>query len=98
MMLKWFDANAAENFGKSLAQYFIAKIPLRAENKNVNKLARKLEAVDQMYLQIEQFKQTNSLNLYKKARLWSTFKDELLAAGYDRELVDQVVSGLMLKL
>ncbi len=97
-MLTWFDTGAARSFGQSLARHFISRIPLSAENTNIKKLAKKLEAVDQMYVQIEQFKRTNHLNLYQKARLWSTFKDELLGAGYDRELVDQVVKGLMLKL
>ncbi|HMC13524.1 MAG TPA: hypothetical protein VKG67_04185 [Gallionellaceae bacterium] len=98
MALKWFDASAAEKFGQSLAQFFIKKIPLTAENKKNKAIAKQLEAVDQMYLQIEQFKLNNSLNVYKKAKLGSAFKYALIAAGYKPELVDQVTKGLMLKL
>ncbi len=97
-MLTWFDASAAREFGQSLARFFISRIPLSAANTSNKKLAKKLDAVDQMYVQIEQFKRTNRLNIYQKAKLWSAFKDELLGAGYDPELVEQVVKGLMLKL
>jgi len=97
-MLTWFDASAARDFGQSLAQFFISRIPLSSANTSNKKLVRKLDAVDQMYVQIEQFKRTNRLNIYKKAKLWSAFKEELLGAGYDPELVDQVVRGLMPKL
>ncbi len=98
MVLKWFDASEAEKFGQSLAQFFIKKIPLATDNRNGKEIARQLEAVDQMYAQIEQFKRNASLNLYKKAKLGSAFKYELIAAGYKSELVDQVTKGLMLKL
>lgn len=98
MALKWFDAQDAEKFGRSLAQFFIKKIPLTAENKKIKVINKKLEAVDQMYLQIEQFKLKNSLNVYKKAKLGSAFKYELISAGYKPELVDQVLKGLLLKL
>jgi len=98
MAFNWLDASEAEKFGQSLAQFFIKKIPLTAENKNAKKLTKQLGAVDQMYVQLEQFKQKNTLNIYKKAKLWAAFKDELLAAGYGPELVDQVMKGLMQKL
>jgi hypothetical protein len=98
MILKWFDASEAERFGQSLAQFFIKKIPADFENKTSKTMAKQLGAVDQMYLQIEQFKLKNSLNVYKKAKLGSAFKYELITAGYDPKLVDQVTKGLMLKL
>lgn len=98
MPLKWFDANNAEKFGQSLAQFFIKKIPLHVENKKPKEVAKQLDVVDQMYLQIEQFKLNNKLNIYKKAKLGSAFRYELIAAGYKPELVDQVTRGLLLKL
>jgi len=90
MITKWFDASDAEKFGQALAQFFI-------EGKN-RPIAEQLEAVDEMYLQIEQFKLNNNLNIYKKAKLGRTFKYELIAAGYKPDFVDQVTKGLMLKL
>jgi hypothetical protein len=97
MALKWFDASEAEKFGQSLAQFFINKIPLGA-NLTAGEMSRQLASVDQMYLQIDQFRQNNKLNIYKKAKLGSVFKYELIAAGYKPELVDQVTKGVLLKL
>lgn len=98
MALKWFDASEAETFGRSLAQLLIKKTPVSSGSKKIKGIAKQFEAVDQMYLQIEQYKLKASLNVYKKAKLGSAFKYELLAAGYDPELVEQVTKGLLLKL
>lgn len=98
MALKWFDASEAESFGQSLAQFFIKGVPATTEIQSKKTIAKQFDAVDQMYLQIEQFKLNNSLNVYKKAKLGSAFKYELIAAGYKPEFVDQVTKGLLLKL
>jgi len=98
MTLEWFDASVAEKFGQSLAQFFIQRIPVAAEKRTKKAIAKQLDAVDKMNLQIEQFKLNNKLNIYKKAKLGSAFKFELLAAGYKPEFVDQVTKGLMQKL
>jgi len=98
MALDWFDACDAEKFGQSLAQFFIASIPLRSKGAGNNALAKPFEAVDKMYLQIEQFKADHKLNIYKKSKLGSAFKFELVAAGYEPALVDQLTKGLMQKL
>lgn len=98
MALDWFDANDAENFGKSLAQFFIKNIPLRSEGMANNALPKQFDTVDKMYLQIEQFKADHKLNIYKKSKLGSAFKFELAAAGYESAFVDQVTKGLVQKL
>lgn len=98
MLFSWFDAKDAEQFGQTLAQFFIKKISLPAENLKPKDMAKQLDAVDQMYLQIQQFKLSHKLNVYKKAKLGSAFKYELIAAGYHSEFVDQVTKGVLLKL
>ncbi len=98
MRIKYFDAGEAEKFGRSLANLFIKKIPPEGPGDNKKKMAKQLEVVDQMYLQIEQFKKANGLNIYKKAKLGGAFKEEMALAGYPPEFIDQVTKGLMLKL
>lgn len=98
MAIEWFNSVDAEKFGQSLAQFFIKKIPLSSKGAKNKVLTRQLETVDKMYFQIEQFKLHNKLNVYKKAKLGSAFKFELLAAGYKPEFVEQVTKGLMQKL
>jgi hypothetical protein len=98
MIFEWFEINDVEKFGQSLAQFMIKRIPVAAEKRSKKAIAKQLDTVDKMYLQIEQFKLNNKLNIYKKAKLGSAFKFELLAAGYKPEFVDQVTKGLMQKL
>ncbi|HKB60701.1 MAG TPA: hypothetical protein VKC56_11725 [Gallionellaceae bacterium] len=98
MALKWFDASEAEKFGQSLAQLFIAKVPAVIQPGQKTSIAEQLKVVDQAHMQIEQFKQKNKLNIYKKAKLGSAFKYELMAAGYQAELVDNLTKGVLLKL
>jgi hypothetical protein len=101
MVVSWFDAGDAEKFGQSLAQFFIKRVPLTIEgNKSksaAKQLAKQFDAVDKMYLQIEEFKLNNRLNIYKKAKLGSAFKLELISAGYDPVFADQVTKGLIQK-
>jgi len=98
MALDWFDASDAEKFGQSLAQFFIKNIPLRSEGTANNALAKQFETIDKMYLQIEQFKVNHKLNIYKKSKLGSAFKFELITAGYEPAFVDKLTKGLMQKL
>ncbi len=98
MALNWFDASEAEKFGQSLAQLFIAKIPVVIEPGKKGSIADQFKVVEQAHTQIEQFKQNNKLNIYKKAKLGSAFKFELMAAGYKPEFIDQLTKGVLLKL
>jgi hypothetical protein len=98
MAFKWLDSSEAEKFGQALAQIFIAKIPVVIEPGKKNSIAEQFKAVEQANAQIDQFKQHNKLNIYKKAKLGSAFKYELMAAGYKPEFVDQMTKGVLLKL
>ncbi len=97
MIINWFDAKDAEKFGQTLAQFIIERIPPSIEKKGKS-LAKQLEVVDKLYLKIDQFKVTHKLNIYKKAKLGSSFKFELINAGYDISFANQITKGLMQKL
>jgi hypothetical protein len=92
-MLAWFDAREAQEFGKSLAQFFIERVPLDPTKKNSPK--KQQETLNKMLTQLSVFKLKAKLNFYKKAKLWNAFKWALYEAGYDREAVDQMVSELI---
>ena len=95
MAFSWFDASEAKQFGKALAQFYLAKLPVdtdRADKKYPNKkefVARKMAE------QIGDFKLENKLNLYKKAQLGNAFKWALLEAGYSGKDVDELTTALM---
>lgn len=102
MPFDWFDASSAVQFGESLAQFFIDRIPrdpTTMKGKSAHKqLAKQFDVIDKMYLLIEQFKLNNRLNVYKKAKFGSAFKYKLIDAGYNPALVDSVTGGLLRKL
>jgi hypothetical protein len=95
MKIEWFDAAEAERFGDLLADFFVERIPLSSDKKKSKGLEKHFDVVDKMFLQIEQFKKNNRLNVYKKAKLAGAFKAKLGAAGYDSKLVDEVTLGIM---
>src|SRR3989338_1495634 len=96
-MFDWFDARDAQEFGVSLAEFFMERIPLDAYSKKNKSLAKKQEVLDKMFLKIQPFKMQHKLNIYKKAKLGNAFKWKLLDANYDPELVDELTKLLMLK-
>ena len=95
MAIEWFNAAESIRFGDSLADFFSQRVPLPSEKKKHKNLDKQFEVVDKMFVQIEQFKLKNKLNVYKKAKLVGTFKDKLIDAGYDRRLVDEMALGIM---
>jgi hypothetical protein len=96
-MLDWFNARDAHQFGIDLAKFFMERIPLEEPHKKIKSLARKQEVLDKIFLQIQVFKIEHKLNIYKKAKLGNAFKWELLDAGYDSVLVDELTKLLMVK-
>jgi len=95
MIFNWLDAKVAENFGKSLAQLIIERVPSSMSSVTNKELARQETMLNKFQLQITQFKSNNRLNLYKKAKLVNAFKSELIIAGYDRDFINQVALGLL---
>ena len=98
MTIAWFDSKDAEKFGQFLAHTIIEKIPLANDKTKHKTLAKQLEVIDKIYLKITEFKTTHKLNIYKKAKLGSAFKFELVNAGYNIEFVNKMTKGLMHKI
>ena len=96
-MFSWFDARDAQQFGLSLAEFFIQRIPLEGSGRKSKSKEKKQEVLEKMYLQLLQFKMKNKLNFYKKAKLGNSFKWRLLEADYDPVLVDELTKELLLK-
>ena len=97
MLLAWFDASEARNFGKTLADFYIEKIPPNSTDQK--KIAKKeQDIINKMIKQIAQFKLQHKLNIYKKAQLGNTFKWELRNAGYNTAFTDALTTTLMVAL
>lgn len=96
-MFNWLDARDAQEFGLSLAEFFMERIPLEMPHKKIKSMEKKQEVLNTMFSQIQPFKMKHKLNIYKKAKLGNAFKWKLLDANYDPELVDELTKLLMLK-
>ncbi len=96
MLLSWFDAKEAKEFGASLARFHIEKIPLNEPGKKGRSPAKQQESLNKLFQQMVNFKLEHKLNIYKKAQLGNAFKWTMKEAGYDPEYVDQITKQLML--
>lgn len=96
-MINWLDAREAHEFGITLAEFFMERIPLEQPHKKIKSLAKKQEVLDKMFSQLQLFKMKHQLNIYKKAKLGNAFKWKLLDADYDPALVDELTKVLLLK-
>ena len=98
MKISWFDASEAQEFGKTLALFFIERIPLQTTLKKEKLYQKQQEVIAKVFTQIAKFKQDHSLNIYKKAKLGNAFKWELKNAGYNADFIDQLTHEIMIKL
>ena len=97
MLLAWFDANEAKNFGASLANFYIERLPPNTPGQKKT-TEKEQEVLNKMFQKIGQFKLKNKLNIYKKAQLGNTFKWELRNAGYNTAFIDALTTQLMIAL
>jgi hypothetical protein len=94
-MLGWFNAGKAEEFGTSLAQFFIEKMP-PGQKLNESKLASKTEyLLVKMQARIKEFKQTEKLNIYKTAKLANAFRWTLKDANFEAAFIEKLVEWLV---
>ena len=97
MVLSWFDANEAKEFGESLAAFFAQRIPIDSNLKEKKFSTKAQQVLTKMAQQVDQFKRERKLNVYKKAKLGNAFKWKLRDAGYDQAYVDELTEWLMLR-
>lgn len=99
-MLSWFDAKSAQQFGATLADFYIERVPAGDDDAKADKKSekKKQEAVNKMVAQAEIFKINNKLNLYKKAKLGNAFKWKLLDSGYPSELADELTRIILVSM
>jgi len=95
MALGWFNASEAKEFGITLAQFYMNRIPPGDSDGKNKSIAKRQEVLNKLFLQLAQFKRDHKLNIYKKAQLGNVFKWTLKDAGYDPAFVDELTKELM---
>jgi hypothetical protein len=96
-MFSWLDARDAQQFGKTLADFLIERIPMEESGQKSKSMAKKQEVLDKIFLQIDIYKVNHKLNLYKKAKLANAFKWKLLDAKYQPAFVDELTKILLIR-
>lgn len=94
-MFKWLDAKQAQSFGAELAQFYMARVPFESPFSEKKFATKTQDTLKKMQLQVQTFRQSNSLNFYQKAKLGNAFKWALLDGGYDKQYVDEITEWLI---
>lgn len=99
MLINWFDASEAEEFGKNLAEAYSANnLILEKKRKKISTVNKRAKLLGKLTSLVNQFGQTHRLNVYKKAKLGNAFKWALLDKGFDAKFVDILTKEVILAL
>ena len=91
MVFDWFKARDVTEFGVTLADFLAERIPSKSPKKAPEALAK-------LFAQVERFKESHKLNMYKKAKLANAFKWRLIDHGYTDEFIEEMTKELLLYL
>ncbi|MCH8621395.1 hypothetical protein [Undibacterium sp. TS12] len=92
-MLSWFNAKAEKEFGLQLAEFVIKEMPTELNKKKRDKTVIKRQKImQQVAVQILEFKRDHKLNVYKKAQLGNSFRWRLLEEQFDQDVVSELTN------
>lgn len=97
-MLKWlFNTAPVEVFAKSLAADFAKKFPPLASGTPSKDNKKKFyDALNELHHKARQFGIEHKIGLYTKAKLSNTLKWELKDMGYDGDMIDEIIKGMLI--
>jgi hypothetical protein len=91
MIFSWLDTSEVDAFATSLANEFIQRVPPESLVSGARGgAARFREAAATMLTRAGNFASGRPLNVFKRARLANSVKWKLHAAGYEKDIVDQL--------
>jgi hypothetical protein len=96
-MFNWFNAKDAQSFGSSLANFYMQRVPFESPFSEKKFAVKTQDTLKKMQLQVQQFKQQHTLNMYQKAKLGNAFKWALRDGGYDNQYVDEITEWLIVQ-
>ena len=96
MRFAWFDGREAHDFGLSLADFCAQRIPPESIPSTDKKPLRKAgEVITKLHAQVQQFRASHKLNMYKKAKLANAFQWKLFDLAYDKRIVQELNKELL---
>jgi hypothetical protein len=92
-----FSLKKHDTFAESLSTDFIKHCPpsivyYSKNRKSRNKLNK---SINKIYIQANDYRCKNKLNLFTKARIGNKFMWALKEAGYDDILIDELTNGIL---
>lgn len=90
------SGKTVDAFAKELAERFSRACPLRGANVKDRDFERQVQrALDDIFDRAKAFRQEKNLGIFKRARLAKQFQDQLVALGYEVDLVSRVTTALV---
>ena len=90
-----------DEFSLSLAEGFLHDFPIEADEKNKSRIKNQKKfnkALKNIDIKIQEYKSSNKLNIYKKARIGNKFMWFLKEHGYAEDLVEEITKHILIKL
>lgn len=91
MVLEWFNAEDAVQFGHEIAQQAQLLFPPTPIERQVKTTKKDQKKLDSLIARTRTFAQQHKLNLYKKAKLLNTLKWDMREAGYRGPIIDEII-------
>jgi len=98
MLFGWlFQTREIEEFGKELAKDFASRFPANLVGTNRKEADKKFSvALAELHRKAVLFNRDKKLGIYKKAKMSNVLKWELREQGYDSDLINEVIKGMLI--
>ena len=98
MLLQWFDATVAVEFGERMAAEVEKIVPLEASQATRKSATKQLDKFQRVIMHAGDLKAQGRLNVYKKARCANALRWALIDKGYPKPFVEEVVRLVITRL
>lgn len=95
MILSWFDARAAKDFGVMMARFYMDRMPVNTGLNEKQFAIKSQQVLEKMNHHVIDFRRKNKLNVFKTAQMGNAFKWTLKDAGYDEKYIDKLTEWLV---
>ena len=97
-MFNWFSSGESQRFGKELAMFILAELSGSADRRADKFTAKAEKVLVTAEKRVRDFKSTERMNVYKKAKLANAFLWTLVDKGCARDYADQLTDWLSMRL
>ena len=94
MILKWFDATRCEAFGKELAAFILKDLSGSMQKRDAKFTAKAEKVLVKAARKIDEFRKSESLNVYKRSKVANAFLWTLKDAGCPPDYTSELTRWL----